>query len=53
MERKNIKKMIANGEMVVGMTCQLLDPVSAEIAAWAGLCSSGGRTHSFGFVCGD
>lgn len=36
MERKNIKKMIANGEMVVGMTCQLLDPVSAEIAAWAG-----------------
>lgn len=36
MHRKNIKKMIENGEMVVGMTAQLLDPAVAEIAGWAG-----------------
>lgn len=36
MERKNIKKMIQNGEMAVGMCCQLLDPAVAEIAGLAG-----------------
>ena len=36
MERKNIKKMIKDGEMVVGLTCQILDPAVAEIAGIAG-----------------
>ena len=36
MDRKNIKKMIQNGEMVTGMCCQLLDPAVAEIAGLAG-----------------
>ena len=36
MERKNIKKMLENGEMVLGLTCQLTDPTVAEMAALAG-----------------
>ena len=35
-ERKNIKKMIQNGEIALGMTCSLFDPAVAEIAGIAG-----------------
>lgn len=35
-ERKNIKKMLQEGKMVCGFTCQLTDPTVVEIAAVAG-----------------
>ena len=36
LERKNLKEMLKNGEMLCGLTCQLTDPTVVEIAAIAG-----------------
>lgn len=36
MERKNLKKMLNNGEMIIGVTCHIFDPIVAEIAGLAG-----------------
>ena len=36
MQRKNIKKMIMDGEMVVGLTAHLMDPAVVEIAGLTG-----------------